>query len=94
VAPDGVHVTAVCPGFTLTEFHDVIGTRAQVSTMPRWMWSDARDVAQEGYAAVMAGRPVVVTGRVNRTLALGAKHLPGVVARAAMRRSAGRFRKL
>ena len=94
VAADGVHVTAVCPGFTLTEFHDVIGTRAQVSTMPRWLWSDARDVAQEGYAAVMAGQPIVVTGRVNRTLALGAKHLPGVVARAAMRRSAGRFRKL
>jgi hypothetical protein len=58
---DGVHVTAVCPGFTYSEFHDVTGTRAQVSAMPRWMWSDARDVAREGYAAVMAGRPVVVT---------------------------------
>lgn len=90
----GVHVSALCPGFTYSEFHDVTGTRAQVSAMPRWMWSDARDVAREGYAAVMAGRPVVVTGRVNRAIAFGVKHLPAVVADAAVHRSARNFRKL
>ena len=94
VRRDGVHVTAVCPGFTQSEFHDVIGTRAQVSRMPRWMWLDARQVVEEGYAAVMAGRPMVVTGRVNRVLALGAKHLPGALARAAVARNARHFRKL
>ena len=70
------------------------GTRAQVSTMPRWAWLDARTVVQDGYDAVMAGRSVVVPGRVNRTLAFGARHLPGGIARAAVRRSASRFRKL
>lgn len=94
VAPHGVHVTALCPGFTYTEFHDVTGTRAQVSTMPRWAWLDAREVVEAGYDAVMAGRSVVVPGRVNRTLAFGAKHLPGAIARAAVRRSASRFRKV
>jgi uncharacterized protein len=94
VLNDGVHVSAVCPGFTFTEFHDVTGTREQVGTMPRWMWSDARAVAEEGYTAAMAGRPVIVTGRVNRAIAAGAKHLPSVVVNAAMRRSASRFRKL
>jgi short-subunit dehydrogenase len=94
VAPHGVHVTALCPGFTYTEFHDVTGTRAQVSTMPRWAWQDAREVVQAGYDAVMEGRSVVVPGRVNRTVAFGAKHLPDAVARAAVRRSASRFRKV
>ncbi len=90
----GVHVTAVCPGFTYSEFHDVTGTRAQVSAMPRWMWSDALDVAREGLAAVTAGRPVVVTGRVNRAIAFGVKHLPAFIADAAVHRSARNFRKL
>ncbi len=94
VAPHGVHVTALCPGFTYTEFHDVTGTRAQVSTMPRWAWSSAGEVVAAGYDAVMSGRSVVVPGRVNRALAFGAKHLPDAVGRAAVRRSASRFRKV
>lgn len=94
VLADGVHVTAVCPGFTYSEFHDVTGTRDQMRAMPRWMWSDARDVAEQGYAAVMAGRPVAVTGRVNQAIAFGAKHLPSAVAHAAIRRSASSYRRL
>lgn len=90
----GVHVTAVCPGFTRSEFHDVTGTRAQVSRMPAWMWLDAEAVAVDGYDAVMAGKPIRVTGRVNQAIATAAKHLPSIVVDAAVRRSAGAYRKL
>ena len=94
VREQGVHVTAVCPGFTYSEFHDVTGTRAQMQAMPRFMWLDARQVVEESYAAVMAGRSMVVTGRLNRALAFGAKHLPAALARAAVARHAGSYRKL
>ncbi len=67
-APKGVHVTAVCPGFTLSEFHDVTGTRQKMSSVPSMMWLDARDVAREGYDAVMRGDSVVVNGRIYRLL--------------------------
>ena len=50
----GVLVTAVCPGFTYSEFHDVTGTRAAVNRMPGFMWMSAADVARQGYKAVMA----------------------------------------
>lgn len=93
-ASSGVHVTAVCPGFTYSEFHDVTGTRQQMQVLPRWLWSDAQDVARQGYAAVMAGRPMAVTGRVNRVIAFGAKHLPAAIATAVAHRTSSSYRKL
>jgi short-subunit dehydrogenase len=93
-APYGIHVCASCPGFTLTEFHDVIGTRAQVSQMPRFMWLDADTVARESFDAVMAGVPVYVPGRVNRTLAGLGRVLPRSLVWALMKRNAGKFRRV
>jgi short-subunit dehydrogenase len=93
VARSNVHVTALCPGFTYSEFHDVTGTRAKVSQLPRWLWLEAAQVAREGFQAVMAGRPVHVTGRINRAIAVGARHLPGWLVRAIGRRTASSYRK-
>jgi uncharacterized protein len=89
-----VHVCASCPGFTLTEFHDVTGTRAQVSTMPKFMWLDADQVARESYDAVMRGVPVYVPGRMYRTMASLSRTLPQSVVWALMKRSAGKFRRV
>ena len=72
----GVLVAAVCPGFTYSEFHDVTGTRAMMNKMPRWMWMSAADVARRGYDAVMAGESIVVTGRLNATIATLVRILP------------------
>lgn len=76
VAPAGVHVTAVCPGFTYSEFHDVTGTRQMVSRLPRFLWMDAATVARQGFEAVMAGRPIEVNGPVNKAIALLARLMP------------------
>ena len=76
VKASGVHVTALCPGFTRSEFHDRTGTRETVSRIPPWMWMDSSVVARQGYDAVMAGIPVYVNGRVNRTIAALVKYLP------------------
>ncbi len=94
VVGTGVHVTTVCPGFTETEFHDVALTRDVVKRLPRWMWMQADEVARQGFDAVMAGRPIVVTGRVNRAIAFLTRHLPlGLVHRAAHRQSR-RYRRV
>ncbi|RMF15405.1 MAG: SDR family NAD(P)-dependent oxidoreductase, partial [Gammaproteobacteria bacterium] len=66
--PQGVHVTAVCPGFTHTEFHDTMGVKKALSGLPSWMWMDADEVARQGYEAAMRGQTVCVTGWVNKTL--------------------------
>ena len=66
--PKGVNTTAVCPGFTWSEFHDVTGTRDRMNKMPNFLWLKAEDVAREGYGAVMKGRSVVVNGAIYRFL--------------------------
>ncbi len=88
----GVNVTAVCPGFTLSEFHDVTGTRAQVSKMPPYMWMTADAVAEEGYQAVMRNKAVHVNGRVNKGIVLLAKYLPDSVGLMIMRERSKEFR--
>lgn len=73
----GVHVTALCPGYTLTEFHDVNGTREDVSSAyPSWMWQTADHVARVGWQACEANRPQVTPGIMNNLMAGLAKHLP------------------
>ncbi len=71
-----VNVTALCPGFTYSEFHDVAGNRAEVSKMPKALWTEADVVAREAYEAVMAGRPVIINGRLNNFIAWLARILP------------------
>jgi short-subunit dehydrogenase len=88
-----VHVTAVCPGFTVSEFHDVTGTRDQMNKLPSWMWMDSPTVARQGFAAVMAGTPIYINGRVNRTIALLVRCVPQWIVKAIGRRFGRAYRK-
>ncbi len=78
----GVHVTALCPGMTYTEFHDVNGMRDKVAKLPKGIWLGSEEVAKLGVDAVEAGKPRIVTGRANRLIAALSKYLPEAVARA------------
>ncbi len=91
--PHGVHVTAVCPGFTFSEFHDITGTRAQVSKLPPWMWMDAATVARQGFDAVTEGTPIYINGRTNRAIASFVRHLPQPIVMWAGRRLGRSYRK-
>ncbi|MDA0803174.1 MAG: SDR family oxidoreductase [Planctomycetota bacterium] len=73
----GVTATAVCPGFTDSEFHDVLGSTATVSKIPRLMWMRARPVVEQGWRAAQLGRPVVITGFNNKCVAALCWLLPG-----------------
>lgn len=74
--PQGIHVTALCPGFTRSEFHDVMGTREVMNRMPRFVWQDADTVARAGFEAVMRGEPVCVPGWVNKLTVGALRPLP------------------
>ena len=90
--PRGVHVTALCPGFTYTEFHDVNGMRERISRLPKWLWLDADTVARLGVDAVERGDARCITGTANKIVAGLTKVLPERVATALVARRAGDFR--
>jgi uncharacterized protein len=74
LAPHGVRVTAVCPGFTRTEFHERGGM--DMSSLPEFGWLDADDVVDEALADVAKGKVVSVPSKRFKTLVLALRHLP------------------
>jgi hypothetical protein len=89
----GVHCTAVCPGFTWSEFHDVTGTRDKMNRMPGFLWLTAPQVAREGYDAVMRGNPVIVNGRIYQFLVWLNGAMPRGIARWVSGSAGQRYRK-
>jgi short-subunit dehydrogenase len=70
----GVNVTAVCPGFTHTEFHDRMGMDKSVT--PRWLWLQAERVVREGLADNAKGKAVSIPTKRYKALTAAARVLP------------------
>ena len=68
VAAMGVHVSAICPGFTHTDFHETAGLMEMKNNMAKWLWYDADIVVRDAIRGVEAAKPVVVSGRLYRWL--------------------------
>jgi short-subunit dehydrogenase len=56
----GIHVQALCPGFTYTEFHDVINMDRRI--VPKFAWMSAERVVSTSLKALPHGRVIVVPG--------------------------------
>lgn len=81
----GVTVTAVCPGLTRSEFHQ--RARMTLPGVPRGMWLEAAEVAQQGLADAAAGKVVSVPGPQWKAASLLVRALP----RPLVRGGAGRL---
>ena len=90
----GVNVSALCPGFTLTEFHDVNGTREGINKLPSFMLMDADVCARLGVSACENNHAVFITGKVNRFIAMLGRILPNKFAQKLMSKNSQRYRKI
>lgn len=88
----GVHVSALCPGFVLTEFHDVNGTREGINKLPGFMVMKADVCARLAADALEANKAVFISGRVNRLLARLNRWVPWL-GRKVMNSGSGKYRK-
>jgi len=62
----GVTVQALCPGFTVTEFHDSQARAKQAPRAPRFLMGPASAVVRDSLRAFEAGGPLCVPGWINK----------------------------
>lgn len=74
LAGTGVTVTAVCPGFVHTEFHD--RARMNMSALPDPLWLEADQVVREALRAVDAGAAVSVPSVTYKAVAAVLRVVP------------------
>jgi short-subunit dehydrogenase len=84
LAPDGVTVTALCPGYVRTEFHQ----RASIRTgsIPGPLWVDLDDLVTEALADVAKGKVISIPTRRFKVMIFAARHFPRAAIRAVSRR--------
>ena len=74
--PHGVHVTALCPGLTKTEFQTVSNTEQYADDFPDMAWTSPDQVVDEGLSAVIANRALAVPGAQYKLLTAAANVTP------------------
>jgi len=65
---NNIYSTALCPGFTVTEFHTMSGTQDRMDKVPSLMKLSADQVAEEGIDGMFKNKEIVIPGKLNRFL--------------------------
>jgi short-subunit dehydrogenase len=79
----GVTATALCPGFTHTEFHQ--RARLDMSSLPRFLWLDADRLVRDCLDDVAHGRVVSVPGAQYKAIVAALRVLPRSLVRSRAR---------
>jgi hypothetical protein len=69
-----VKVQALCPGYTITEFHDTMGMDRR--KIPGFLWLKADDVVETSLKALDRGKVIVIPDWKYKIVAFLGKHAP------------------
>ena len=69
-----VRITALCPGFTRTEFHQ--RGRMKMSGLPPFLWLKADYVVEQGWKDALAGKAVSIPSRRYQLISFIARYAP------------------
>ena len=72
----GITSTAVCPGYTVTNFHTASGVQEEMDSVPSFLKKSAKRIAQEGVDAMLKGKKVSVPTKTWKIIVLLLKVIP------------------
>ena len=77
----GITSTAVCPGYTVTNFHTASGVQAEMDSVPGFLKKSAKRIAEEGVEAMMRGKRGSVPTKTWKIIVFLLKIIPHPVFR-------------
>ena len=72
----GITSTAVCPGYTVTNFHTASGVQAEMDSVPRFLKKSAKRIAEEGVDAMLKGKKISVPTKTWKVIVFILKIIP------------------
>lgn len=75
----GITSTAVCPGYTVTNFHTASGVQDEMDRVPTFMKKDAKRIAEEAVEATLKGKSLCVPTKTWKVIVFLIKLLPSSV---------------
>ena len=77
----GITSTAVCPGYTVTNFHTASGVQEEMDNVPSFLKKSAKRIAKEGVDAMLKGKKVSVPTKTWKIIVFLLKIIPHSVFR-------------
>ena len=81
VKSSGVHVTALCPGLTKTEFQDHSNTTGLALRVPDIAWTTVEQVASTGLSDVASNKTISVPGLLYKSAVTASDIMPRSITR-------------
>ena len=75
----GITSTAVCPGYTVTNFHLASGVQKEMDSVPSFLKKSAKRIAEEGVDAMLKGKKVSVPTKTWKIIVFLLKVIPNSV---------------
>ena len=75
-AKHNIFASALCPGFTITEFHQQSGTQERMDKVPAFMKMSAKDVAEAGVNGILNKKSLVIPGVIYKLIVILFKFTP------------------
>ena len=72
----GITSTALCPGYTVTNFHTASGVQDEMDSVPKFLKKSAYRIAEEGVIGMLKGKKIVVPTKTWKLVVFLIKIVP------------------